>query len=318
MNPNRLNAVFLQEAGDGTGSAGASGGQGAAGAGAGGAAGGDQGTGSKAFTWGDGWREALSAGDDKAAARLQRFDSPDAIWRSYRAMEQRMSSGELKSALPKDAKPEEVAKWRAENGIPETAEKYNLTFDDGLVIGDDDKPIIDDFLKAAHISNLTNDQAKSVIKWHYADVEQQLQKLETADKKAAQDTQDTLRGKWGQEYRQNMNRVHALLDTAPAGLKEQLLHGRLPDGTPIGSSPAMLEFLALMSRQINPMGTVVPGAGANIGNAIEDEIRGIEKTMRENRKTYNADEKMQARYRELLSARERLGEQGRQARALAG
>jgi len=48
----------------------------------------------------------------------------------------------------------------------------------------------------------------------------------------------------------------------------------------------------------------VPGAGANAGQAIADEIATIERTMRENRPAYNRDERMQARYRQLLEARE--------------
>lgn len=323
MNPRWLN-VLMEEAGDGAGTGGAAGADGAgaagkkdegAGAGEGGTG---QGAGAKAYQWTDGWREQLSAGDDKAAARLQRFDSPEAIWRSYRAMEQRMSSGELRSVLPKDAKPEEVAKWRQENGIPETADKYNLTFDDGLVIGDEDKPIIDGFLKTAHVANMTGEQVKGALSWYYGEVERQSAERETADKKVQTETEDALRGKWGNDYRTNLNRINALLDTAPTGLKDAFLHGRLADGTPIGSSAGMLEFMALLSRQINPVGTVVPGAGANISNSIADEITKIEKVMREDRKTYNKDEAMQARYRELLSARERLGEQGRQAKPMAG
>lgn len=322
--------VMMQEAGDGAG-AGSAGAGGAAGsAGAAGAAGkkaeGDgagqggtgEGAGAKAYQWGDGWRDQLSAGDEKAAARLQRFDSPEAIWRSYRAMEQRMSSGELRSALPKDAKPEEVTKWRQENGIPESPDKYNLTFEDGLVIGDEDKPIIDGFLKSAHTANMTGEQVKGALSWYYGEVERQSSEREAADKKVQTETEDALRGKWGNDYRTNLNRINALLDTAPTGLKDAFLHGRLADGTPIGSSAGMLEFMALLSRQINPVGTVVPGAGANMGNAIADEITKIEKVMREDRKAYNKDEAMQARYRELLSARERLGEQGRQAKSMAG
>lgn len=329
MNLNRLDVLF-QEAGD-DGAAG--GGAGAAGAGAAsgeanasgkkpdGQAAGEAGKGGegagKAFTWGDGWREHLAAGDEKVMARLQRFNTPGDIFQSYRAMEQRMSSGELKSALPKDAKPEEVTKWRQENGIPEVPEKYDLKFDDGLVIGDDDKPVIGEFLKVAHAANLTNDQTKGAVKWYYDEIERQLAERQEQDKTAEKNAQDALRADWGNDYRGNINRVHALLDMAPTGVKDALLNGRMADGTPVGSHPDMLRFLSMVSRQLNPVGTVVPGAGANIGNAIEDEITAIEKTMREDRKTYNKDEKMQARYRELLSARERLGKQDQRASAMA-
>lgn len=260
--------------------------------------------------WGDDWRQRMAANDDKALKRLERFNSPEDIFRSYRALEQRLSSGELKSALPKDAKPEEIAKWRAENGVPEAPDKYDLTFENGLVIGEADKPIIDAFLKDAHGVNMTTDQAKGAIKWYYSELERQAGEQAETDKRVTQEAQDALRGKWGNEYRGNMNRAHALLDTAPSGVKDKLLQGRLADGTPIGSSVEVLEFLAALAREINPVGTVVPGAGANMVSAIEDEIKAIEKTMRTDRKAYNKDEAMQARYRELLGARDSMKKKG--------
>ena len=56
----------------------------------------------------------------------------------------------------------------------------------------------------------------------------------------------------------------------------------------------------------NPAGVVVPGSHADPSKGVDDEISTIEKTMRTNRSEYNRDEKMQARYRELLGAREKL------------
>ena len=66
--------------------------------------------------WSDDWRSKMAGGDAKEAKRLERFASPKEVFKSYRAFETRLSSGELKSALPKDAKPEQLTAWRAENG----------------------------------------------------------------------------------------------------------------------------------------------------------------------------------------------------------
>ncbi len=85
--------------------------------------------------WGEDWREKLAKGDEKKLKSLQRFASPEALTDSYMSAAERIRSGELKTVLPKDAKPEELAAWRKENGIPETPDKYDLTFESGLVIG---------------------------------------------------------------------------------------------------------------------------------------------------------------------------------------
>ena len=246
------------------------------------------------------------AGDDtKALKRLERFNDPTEVFRSYRAIEQRIDSGELRSKLPVDAKPEEITKWRQENGIPDAPEKYDLRFESGLVIGEDDKAIVDGFLKHAHAHNLSNDAVKFNLEWYYGEVERQTTERHDQDKAAEQKAQDSLRSLWGNDYRENMNRISSLLATGTGNLTEKLLRGRLADGTPIGSDPGVLRFLATVSRELNPTGTIVPATGGNIASAIEDEIGAIEKLMKTDRAAYNKDESKQARLRELYAARDR-------------
>src|SRR3546814_3644725 len=57
-------------------------------------------------------------------------------------------------ALPIYATPEQIAEWRKEQGIPEKPEDYDLKFDNGLVIGEADKPLVAEFLKASHATNV--------------------------------------------------------------------------------------------------------------------------------------------------------------------
>jgi len=92
----------------------------------------------------------------------------------------------------------------------------------------------------------------------------------------------------------------------PAEAQQLFMAGRLANGDPIMSHPGVLKTLVNWAREINPVGTVVPNAGANVASAIEDEIASIDKVMKEDRKRYNEDEKMQSRYRELLEARDRV------------
>ena len=54
---------------------------------------------------------------------------------------------------------------------------------------------------------------------------------------------------------------------------------------------------------INPVATVVTNSNGNVMNSIDDEIAAIEKVM--HTKEYFKDEKKQARYRQLIEARER-------------
>lgn len=259
--------------------------------------------------WPDNWRETASKGDAKLAARLGRYASPQDVVDALITVQDRIAKGELRSALPKNATPEQITAWRAEQGVPESAEKYEIKLTDGAVIGDKDKPIIDGFLKDAHGLNLNNAQASGAVDWYYKEIERQGEERDQQDRETQQRTEDTLREEWGKDFRTNMTIATNLLATAPAGFSDQFLHGRLADGTPMGSSPEGLRWLAMMARQINPQSTVVPNAGNNVAGAIDGEIKTIEGHMKFPRGTpegdkYWKDEKLQARYRDLLAARD--------------
>jgi hypothetical protein len=262
------------------------------------------------------WRKDIAGDNADHLKTLERFASPKAMFESYTALRAKMSSGELKEAKPFPDKgtPEEQNAWRKEQGLPEKPEGYyeHLKFDDGLVIGEADKPAVDSFLKSAHASNMPTAAAKAAVAWYFEQQDVAAEARAEADKKVAQETVDKLRTEWGGDYRTNMNGIKALLSTAPAGVADKVMNTRMSDGTPLMSDPDFLRFLTSQYRQINPVSTVVPaGDEAAMAKSIDDEIGQIQKTMRENRPAYNKDPKMQARYRELLSARERM--QGKKA-----
>jgi hypothetical protein len=291
-------------AGGAAGAAGKGGDAGAgAGAGAGAAGAADDGKGKA--TWPDDWRAQMAGGDEKVAKNLERFASPKDVTNAWRSFQQRLSSGELKSALPKDAKPEDVAKWRTENGIPEKPEGYKMP--EGLVIGDADKPLIDLFLKDMHGKNAPTEVVQTAVQSYYKIVEQQAAQIAENDVAHKTEMEDTLRAEWGGEYRGNVNAIGAMLESAPGGIKDKILSARTADGRAIMNDPDVLRWFATTARELNPVATVVPAGGDQMG-AITDEIGKIEKLMGNRQSEYwkgpTAD-KMQARYRELITARDR-------------
>ncbi len=252
--------------------------------------------------WAPDWRLKAAGGDEKVAKSFERFASPKALADSYRALNQRLSSGELRSQLPKDAKPEDVAKWRTENGIPETADAYAMP--EGLVVGEDDKAGVNEFLSAMHGANATPAQVQAGIGAYYKIKEQAIAAMGEADIAHRDEVQDALRAEWGNEYRGNVNSITAFLDSAPKGVKNKLLSARMPDGRAVANDPDMMRALITWAREINPVGTVVPSGGDQTG-AIETEIDKIRQVMRTDRKAYDKDEKMQERFRQLLEARDK-------------
>ena len=238
-------------------------------------------------------------------ARLERYASPEAAMQALIAAQNRIAAGELKPVLGKNATPEQLKEYREALGIPETPEKYDFGKDfsvDGM-----DPKLLGIVLKGAHDTNQTPEQIKASLKaWNQISQEVSAAQVEK-DGVAQKGSEDALREEWGPEYRRNINLVHGLLDGAVTpNLKDKLLGGRLADGTPIGSSPDVLKMLVGLALVQNPAGVVVSGSDANPIKGVEDEIGKIEKTMREDRNSYNRNEKMQARYRDLLDAREKM------------
>lgn len=246
----------------------------------------------------------MAKGDDKVLGRLKRYASPEALSDALIAAQNRISSGELKPVLKKDATPEQVAEWRTANGIPENPDKYDLGNPN---LSEDGKAFLAKYLPVAHAANLTADQIKANLGFIG-----EMNKA-TAQAQAERDVEledagtELLRSEWGGEYKRNIGFINNMLDGAVSPeFKNKLLSGRLADGTPMGSDPETLRFLMGLALIQNPAGTLVPGFSNRPAEGVDEELAKIDKVMRENRDAYNKDEKMQARYRELLEAKEKL------------
>ena len=255
---------------------------------------------------GDDWRADLAGEDADLLKFLGRHQSKATALKEFRQLHADMRSGKLRKPLGDDPTDDELAAYRKDMGVPEKPEGYLESLSDGLVVGDDDKEAVDAFLAEMHSANAPAGVTNAALKAYYGIVEQQAAAEAEAMTNAKAASEDALRQEWGGDYRRNLNVMHSYLDTLPAAVKEAFTNGRMADGTPIGYSAEALKWLTGLATEANPLATVVPGAGANQASAVADEIAKIEGFMRTNRKAYNADEKMQARLRELYSARDKL------------
>lgn len=256
--------------------------------------------------WSDDWREKMANGDTKKADRLKRYSTPDAVAEALIHVQNRISAGELRSNLPKNATPEQLATWRTENGIPEAPDKYDLKFEDGLKVSKEEMPHVDDFLKMAHANNYNTAQVKDAIRWHMNWLEQVQQQQTESDKKLMVDVTNELKTEWGRDYQENMNRIHGLMDMAPEEVRENLMRGRLADGTPIGSAKGVLKWLADRARAEDPSGTLTGTKGGDTLQTVGDRIKEIEEMIRSNRSGYNRDIAVQQELRGLYESRETL------------
>ena len=60
-----------------------------------------------------------------------------------------------------------IGQLREKVGIPEKPGDYDLTLGEGLVVGDDDKESIGEFIGLAHSANYTQEQVTAGLNWYY-------------------------------------------------------------------------------------------------------------------------------------------------------
>jgi len=242
--------------------------------------------------WSESWRQDYAGEDQGKLDKLSRYASPNAAFDAMIAAQSKISSGDYKQVIdfPGEGTDEEKSKWRSENGIPESAEKYEFE---------------DESLKnMAFENNLKPEVAQVALDWREAQQKTADDAIAETDQKDTEDTEDALRSEWGNEYRVNMNKIHGLLDGAEEGIKEQLMGARLGDGTMLGSNPAVLKFLADLALIQNPTTTLVP-AGGDLQGSLDAELKDLQGLMANKQSDYWKGPKAeanQARVRELNKA----------------
>jgi hypothetical protein len=269
------------------------------------------------------WREEIAkhyaAGDDKAfkreLKRLERISDVKSIWGMYRELESKFTSGGLVKIPGKDAKPEDIAAFHKAMGVPEKPEEYfkDIKLENGAVIGEADKPLADAFAQAVHKVGAPPAVVNAAMNWYFQHQEEQAAALDEADDEFKSTSISELKDEYGAGFKRMSNSVRSLFATAPGGsdiendqsLISRVLGGRTADGKVIGNDPQIFRWLVGMAQEINPSVTVVED-GDQSGQSIEDEIKTLEKRMKDDRRGYFKDEAAQARYRDLLTARDKI------------
>jgi hypothetical protein len=264
------------------------------------------------------WRDEL-AGSDKAFRRtLDRFDSPASLAKAYRELTTRLSSGDLKATkpLPADATPDQVAAWRAEQGLPRDAAAYveGLQFGDGTVPGEAERAMLASFAEEAVKGRWTADQYNQAVSWYFAVQDRLAAARDHADTAFRDEASGELMREWGRDYAANRNAVAQFFDgTFPADFRDAVLTARLADGRILANHPAFNRAILEVAKALNPGGAVLPNASGGGLSGVESRIAEIEgKYMRAPHgsdlwKTYwtgDSGARMQQEYRGLLAARE--------------
>lgn len=259
------------------------------------------------------WRADIAGADDKAIKALERFATPQDLAKSYFEAQAKIRSGDLAKPLAKDATPEQVAEWRKGNNIPEKPEGYFEKLPNGLVIGEDDKPMFDAVATKLHARNVPPEVVHDLAEWYYGMQDQQIQTQQAADAQAKPALEDALREAWGGDFKANANVYASYIAAAPKEVQDTLKSARDAEGNFILYKPEVVSWLVSQAREINPAAHITPSGNEGTVQSIQGEIDTIEKFMRTDRTSYNRDEAKQARLRQLYEARIKLQKRGQAA-----
>lgn len=260
--------------------------------------------------WPEDWAAKMAGGDEKELATLSRFKSPVELAKAYREAQKKISSGQLKESnpYPADGTDEEKAEWRKANDLPENVEGYYKGLPDGLVVGDDDKPMVDSFLENVLNEGGTQAEANRAIAAYYDIQEKNAEARAMADNEAKITGEEDLRAELGAQFRPSIAALNSWLQTAPEDVRENLMNARGPDGTPIMSNANTLRWLMSVQQEINPAASVMP-SGAASASGVADRIAEIEKMVADRSSEYWVgpnSSSLKAEYNKLLDAQEKM------------
>lgn len=243
---------------------------------------------------------------EKRSGQLERVMDMGSLTKNYFEAQDRIRKGELSNGLPENPSDEQVSAWREANGVPEAADKYELSLEDGLVLGEEDSRIMEGVFKVAHEANIPTSAMNELTNAMLAGREAESEAMQAQDGMDTQTTTRQLKEAWGQDYQTNLNMVQGLTSQLPDTIRAEFEGARMADGKAMFNSPEVMTFFADMARKLNPAGTVVPGSN-NPTQAITDEIAKLEARMGDD--DWHKDRTAQNRIQELYTARDAMKRQ---------
>lgn len=254
--------------------------------------------------WGDDWRVRMAGGDAERAKALDRFADPGKVWESYKALQQRVGSGELRSSAPKPsgdaATPEALKAWRTERGLPAEVTEIKLPLPAGAKMEDLDdsaKSRIEHFTKTFFDADVPQAAVDKIMSEYNAYAEKEANDRAVADAKLVDGLEDNLRAEWGGDYRTNIAMTDRFLQTAFGEEGADLIMGaRTADGRRLFNIPEVFKAITQLARS-SGVDDVVSGE-VSAGKSVDQRIQEIQNIMQTDRRRYYA-EKLDEEYSRL-------------------
>jgi hypothetical protein len=224
------------------------------------------------------WRDIMAAGDDKILKDLQKFKNPADYAKSKRELEILVSKTRPVPELPKDATPEQLKEWREKAGVPEKFEDYKIELQNGFVINDADKEVVNEFLKTSHKNNLTQSEVSKALQSYY----EMKTDMEAKTMVNIEKQKQGLQKEWGNNFNANVSKTITFLESE--GLME-LDNAVLPDGSLALLNPKIINYFLKLAEKNNGSNTLTPQDGQTF-TSIHARVAELEKMQKADEKAF--------------------------------
>ncbi len=207
------------------------------------------------------WREPFADGDEKSAKMFERYLTPADLGKSLIEKEALIRASTMLKPLADDHNDDDLKAYREQQGVPAEFEGYYENLPKGLVIGEDDKAIVDMFVKELHEENASPAIVHRLIASYNKWEESLTGEMDTLDKSQKAETEDLLREEWGSDYKANGNLTKLFIQGLPEEKQAELMGARMSDNRSVANDPDMMKWMAKMSRELYGSQVFAPSGG---------------------------------------------------------
>lgn len=234
-----------------------------------------------------------------------RYNSLPEAAKALRAAQLKFSSGQVITKLPENATEAQLKEWRAENGVPEAPDKYELKLDPGMVLSAEDKQMLSPILAAAHKANARPEVVSGMVGAYFQMREEEIAVQVADNKKAGQEMKVALTEEWGpRDYQSNMDGIVTMLQQAGGEVAKAIEGAVDANGIQLIHNPAVMRFLARNAREGGFVGATL-GTGGDFGAGMVAEKDKLQAMMVSDPDKYYADPKNAERLGAILAAEAR-------------
>lgn len=259
------------------------------------------------------WRAAISEPGLRRVA--EKFASPAEVVKSYAALQSRLGRSVVKPGP--DAGPEELAAYRRQLGVPDSAEGYDVTLADDLPAalrgGPAGASLQQDFLKAMHEAGASNAVVQKALDWYYGMAAQGLAQQEKGAAERRAEAEAGLRREWGGDHQRNLTFAQRAVRSFGDDAFVDFLESQEVEGVKLGDHPAFVRAFAAIGRAMGEDQPLV-GEGERGGGSLQARIDALHALQQSDPGRYASravQSELQSLYARLYGGQPVVGSEGR-------